>query len=193
MLNNRSQKVYANGVLSEPLPVLSGTPQGAALSPILFAIFMGEVGDIIEEQLKEEDQGKDVIRSREDAGLWTLMFGDDTKAAGSMKSNDQMELIQAVLGRFYNWVQCNDMLINGGKTEALRVGKLKKEGTYKTPEGKDVKWVTQAKDLGIYFSETGDWKVHIHHVRTSIMKKAGWILRTFGNRDIKFLKFCWNT
>ena len=100
MLNNRSQKVYANGVLSEPLPVLSGTPQGAALSPILFTIFMGEVGDIIEEQLKEEDQGKDVIRSREDAGLWTLMFADDTKAAGSMKSNDQMELIQAVLGCF---------------------------------------------------------------------------------------------
>ena len=58
MINNRKQKVYANGVLSAPLPVLSGTPQGAALSPILFVIFMGEVGYIIEEQLREEDQGK---------------------------------------------------------------------------------------------------------------------------------------
>ena len=36
MLNNRSQKVYANGVLSEPLPVISGTPQGVALSPYLW-------------------------------------------------------------------------------------------------------------------------------------------------------------
>ena len=73
------------------------------------------------------------------------------------------------------------------------MGKLGREGAYKTPEGKDVKWVTQAKDLEIYFSETGDWKVHIHHVRTSIMRKAGWLLRTFRNRDIKFLRFCWNT
>ena len=87
MLNNRSQKVYANGVLSAPLPVISGTPQGAALMPILFAIFMGEVGDIIEEQLRKEDQGKDVIRNREDASLGTLMFADDTKAAGSITSN----------------------------------------------------------------------------------------------------------
>ena len=128
MLNNRSQKVYANGVLSDPLPVISGTPQGVALLPILFTIFMGEVGDIIEEQLEEEDQRKDVIRSREDAGLWTLMFADDTKAAGSITSNTQMELLQSVLNRFYNWVQFNDMLINGGKTEALRVGKLVREG-----------------------------------------------------------------
>merc|ERR1712240_206034 len=75
----------------------------------------------------------------------------------------------------------------------LWVGKLEKEKAYKTPEGKDVKWVTQARDLGIYFSEQGDWKAHINHVRTSIMKKAGWLLRTFRNRDIKFLRFCWNT
>ena len=44
------------------------------------------------------------------------------------------------------------MLINGDKTEGLRVGKLKKERAYKTPEGKDVKWVSQAKDLG-YISQ----------------------------------------
>ena len=103
---------------------------------------MGEVGDIIEEQLEEENHRKDVIHNREDAGLWTLIFADDTKAAGSITPNTQMELLQSVLNRFYNWVQCNDMLINGGKTEALRVGKLEREGAYKTPEGKDVKWVT---------------------------------------------------
>ena len=33
-LNGRKQVVYANGQLSEPLPVSSHTPQGAALSPL---------------------------------------------------------------------------------------------------------------------------------------------------------------
>ena len=78
MLSNRFQQVFANGVLSSPLPVLSGTPQGAALSPILFAIFMGTVGEIIEKQLDEEGLENGVVRTREEEGLWTLMFADDT-------------------------------------------------------------------------------------------------------------------
>ena len=39
-LRNRTQRVLANGELSEPLPVTGGTPQGAALSPFFFSILL---------------------------------------------------------------------------------------------------------------------------------------------------------
>ena len=86
----------------------------------------------------------------------------------------------------------NDMLANAGKTECLRIGNLKKEGNYKIKDKEDIKFVQEARDLGVIFSETGDWLKHIHHVRTAIMKKTSWILRVFKNRSIPFMRFCWN-
>ena len=41
-LSNRSQFVKINGQLSEPLPVISGVPQGSIFGPILFLIYINE-------------------------------------------------------------------------------------------------------------------------------------------------------
>ena len=43
VLNGRKQFVYTNGRLSKGLPVSSGTPQGADLSPLYFAIFIASI------------------------------------------------------------------------------------------------------------------------------------------------------
>ena len=68
-LTGRSQRVFANGEVLQALPVLSGMSQGVALSPLYFAIFMGKVGQCIEEQLEEDRQDWGVIRTREEEGL----------------------------------------------------------------------------------------------------------------------------
>ena len=71
------------------------------LSPILFAIFMGTVGEIIEQQLDEEGLKDGVVCTREEEGLWTLLFADDTKVAGALASNQQMDCLQQILNKVY--------------------------------------------------------------------------------------------
>ena len=62
-LTGRTQQIAANGVLSDPAPVISGVPQGSFLGPILFIIMISDLG-------------------RELSLSTTSKYADDTKATG---------------------------------------------------------------------------------------------------------------
>ena len=49
------------------------------------------------------------------------------------------------------------------------------------------------KDLGIYVDNNISYKYHRQLSISKIMKKMGWIKRTFVNRSIPFLKTLWNS
>ena len=127
-LNGRKQVVYANGQLSEPLPVTSGTPQGATLSPLYFAIFIASIADCVDQELEEEatEEGREKI-ARKLAKIWSLLFADDTKIASSLKSNKEMKTLKRLLSRIYQWVDDHKMVVNPDKTEHIRFGKLPME------------------------------------------------------------------
>ena len=89
-LEVQEQKVYANGLLSGPLPIASGTQQGAPLSPLYFAMFIASIRECIKEYIKEEEKKGKEKRTREEEGLWLLLFADDTKASGIREDNAGM-------------------------------------------------------------------------------------------------------
>ena len=51
-LSERSQKVVLDGQASDPVPVLSGVPQGSFLGPVLFLVFINDLPENIRSSVR---------------------------------------------------------------------------------------------------------------------------------------------
>ena len=85
-LNERVQCVSINNSVSNPLPVVSGVPQGSILGPLLFLIFVNDLPDSI---------------SSSDL----LLFADDAKCAHKIVGISDCQSLQHDLDNIFSW--CN--------------------------------------------------------------------------------------
>ena len=120
-LSGRNQVILANGTKSKYSSVRSGVPQGTVLGPILFLILINDIDD--------------------DTDSFVFLFADDTRIAREIKSEEDVEDLQADLEKLYSWQERNNMQFNGVKFEVLRYGRnqeLKISTSYFTPNFKDI-------------------------------------------------------
>ena len=101
-LTNRKQRVKANEVYSEWLPVKGGVPQGSLLSPSLFNIFVNDLNFMIN-----------------DSSL--CLYADDMK--GYMSDVSPVMTLNNNLIKISNWLTQNYLLMNPDKTQAMVLGK----------------------------------------------------------------------
>ena len=161
-LSNRKQRVSIRGKHSKWSNVLSGVPQGSVLGPLLFLIFINDIG----------------------VGLNSLfsIFADDSKIFHQANTVDDAELIQEDLNTLQAWCIKWKMDFNIAKCHVLHFGKKNSSYIYHLC-GSPLNKVSEEKDLGVLISEDLKPYKNIQENIKKANKMIGMVRRTFSFLD----------
>ncbi|CAH1247347.1 NPC1 [Branchiostoma lanceolatum] len=152
-LQGRTQRVVANGKVSEWRVLTSGVPQGGVLSPYLFLLFMS-TRDVVYSDTLDVGYADDVGLSR------SISLGKDR--VDNRMSEEALQLD--------SWAECNDMLLNGKKSQSLLICFSRNIPLLPSLSlgGEPVPFSRVAKGLGFIFDCKLSWHDHVQ----SLVSKA---------------------
>lgn len=164
-LKNRKQTVRIGDVLSTPLEITSGVPQGSTLGPILFLIYVNEL-------LELKISGR------------IFSFADDTAVLFSAKSKLQLvDKIRNDLNILTSWFWSHKLYPNLLKTKVMSFGFQKIDlnnllklhispSCFGSPscECPFLEQVSQIKYLGLILDEKLNWEHHSGYLQGKLRK-----------------------
>ncbi|CAB4010566.1 Hypothetical predicted protein [Paramuricea clavata] len=160
-LSGRTQRVFVEGVPSSWVPVISGVPQGSILGPILFAVFINDLPEVISNGSSE------------------AMYADDTKLFRNINSTTDGDCLQESLSNLDTWSHDNNIKFNALKCKVLSVTRKKYPVTYNYHLGSSsLLRVRKEKDLGIIVTDNLLWNSHIQMITAKANKMLGLLKRT---------------
>ena len=146
-LCSHSQSVRISNSLSSSLPVSSGVPQGSILGPILFLIFINEVG---------------VLSLSPCARLF--LFADDILLLHPLSSSSCWGVLQDDLNLITSWLTHNSLSVNPSKSKYMIFSfKSQADFDYLPPlllNHVSLERVYSFKYLGLQFSPSMSWSNH---------------------------------
>ena len=176
-LIGRLQEVLVKGHKSSKSPLKSGVPQGSVLGPILFLIYVSDIGE-------------DLVAS-------VLVYVDDTKLTHKVKNEKDVEFVQDELKKLHQWGQKNNMEFNGNKFQVVRYGqdvKLKEDTIYLSGDYEEViDQFSSLRDLGVQLTDDATFSEHIENICKKVRQKCGWLHRSFYTRNPNFMKHMFNS
>ena len=166
-LSDRTQLVRIDSVLSDPLPITHGVPQGAILPPLLFCIYINDLPGAPQFSQLES-------------------YVDDSKVLLSFPVNDVNNAktkLEKDLRNVAFWCCKNDLLINPDKTKFMLIGTRQMMSKHSVDftvsfMGKSLTTVESAKDPGVYIDAHLTYDTHISHLVSSCLSKLVQINRT---------------
>ena len=135
-LVGRSQTVVLDRESSDELPVLSGVPQGPVLGPILFLLYINDLPENVQSQVR--------------------LFADDTAVYLTVQGPDDSERLQNGLNVLQEWEKKWDMEFNPSKCQVFHITQSRNPIRYNnTMYGPTLELVENARYLGVDISS--DW------------------------------------
>jgi hypothetical protein len=164
-LTDRSQQVKVNGSLSDTIQVPSGVPQGGHLSPLLFVIFILDIGNCFK-----------YCRYQ--------LFADDLKIYANILSPIDHCKIQDDLNRFSEWCRLNGLKLNTSKCFKMSFSRSKNmlNKVYHLL-GDNIEEISSVRDLGVVFQTNLLFSSHIDYICSKALRVLGFI-----NRNTKGFK-----
>ena len=159
-LSGRFQKVVLDGQASDPVPVLSGVPQGSVLGPVLFLIFINDLPENIRSSVR--------------------LFADDCVLYRNIESPADCQILQDDLNSLAQWEADWQMKFNVAKCHSMRVTRHPPDKHIQfeyTLHQQRLEQVQSAKYLGITISDDLDWGQHISEISSKATKTLGFLRR----------------
>ena len=154
-LSNRKQRVVLEGQFSEWKNVKAGVPQGSILGPLLFLIFINDIAELINTNIR--------------------LFADDTSVYLVIRNtvNDAIRL-NLDLQTIHAWSKTWLVDFNPSKTLTMIISRKLIKTIHPPLIMNDIilKEVSSHKHLGIYISNDGTWHVHINYIINKAWKRV---------------------
>ena len=162
-LSERFQKVVLDGQALDPVPVLSGVPQGSVLGPVLFLIFINDLPDNIRSSV--------------------CLFADDCVLYRDIKTLTDCQILQDDLNSLGQWLADWQMKFNVAKCHSMRVTRHLPSNqihfNYSLHQ-QISEQVQSAKYLGITITSTDnlEWGQHVSKISSKATKTLGFLRRS---------------
>ncbi|CAM5150477.1 unnamed protein product [Natator depressus] len=165
-LKGRLQRVLLKGELSGWREVTSGVPQGSVLGPVLFNLFLTDLGT--------------------KSGSVLIKFADDTKLGGIANLEKDRDIIQEDLDGLVNWSNSNRMKFNSEKCKVMHLGINNKNFSYKLGTHQ-LEVTEEEKDLGVLVNHRMTLSCQCDMVVKKANAVLGCIRRGISSRDKEVL------
>lgn len=169
-LVGRTQQVVVRKQNSRMVEVESGVPQGSVIGPILFLIYINDMSEGLENEVK--------------------LFADDAKIYSRIEHERDSESLQRDLNKLNNvWSKDWLMNFNVEKCKRMHIGSKNQKFLYNmaattSKEGVEIlKESTEEKDLGVVIDNELKFNKHIQGIVKNANRTLGLIRKTFEELD----------
>ena len=151
-LSNRQQVCIVNGQKSSSKQIICGVPQGSILGPLLFLLFINDLPEVCNFEVR--------------------LFADDACLIYSDVNPTNLQInVNNELARVDEWMKTNKLSINYSKSNYIIFTRKKSQTNYNIDiQGNRLQRVSQTKYLGVIINEKLKWNDHVDYISKKISK-----------------------